>query len=178
MAERIPIKEYDEEPVAYCKRCYSLNVRRDDNVDVDYCGDCGSTEIDETDIWNWEEMYRQRYGHRLVDDKKSPRKSMFFNVGMGELKKIVLKHEQLERIWMKMYGRMPKGLTREEKVLVLFDKLGKDNRLDDLRFFLYKISREYSEKNRNKIKTIEQNGREENESGESEDSAETAEIDV
>lgn len=179
MAERITIKEYDEEPVAYCKRCYSLNVRHDDDMNIDYCGDCGGTEILETDIWNWEEMYRERYGHRLVDDRRNPRKSMFFNVGIRELKRIVMRHEQLERIWRKMYEKMPKGLTREESVIVLFDKLGKDNRIDDLRYFLYRLSREYAEKNRINVKTLDQDGREENESGEQESPAgETAEADI
>jgi hypothetical protein len=32
------------------------------NPYVDYCDNCGSTEIDTTDIYTWREMYKQRFG--------------------------------------------------------------------------------------------------------------------
>lgn len=35
--------------------------------DLEYCGDCGSTNIEQTDISTWEEMYKQRYGFKLLD---------------------------------------------------------------------------------------------------------------
>lgn len=33
-----------EEPVYYCKNCYSLNIRIDDN-DNDVCGNCGAANF-------------------------------------------------------------------------------------------------------------------------------------
>lgn len=35
--------------------------------DLEYCDDCGSTNIEQTDISTWEEMYKQRYGFKLLD---------------------------------------------------------------------------------------------------------------
>lgn len=35
--------------------------------DLEFCGDCGSTNIETTDISTWESMYKQRYGFKLLD---------------------------------------------------------------------------------------------------------------
>lgn len=51
---------YNAEPVVYCKRCLSLAIRSEDNTN--YCDKCGSTEIEETNIYDWEKMYGLRYG--------------------------------------------------------------------------------------------------------------------
>jgi len=63
--------DYNEEPVLYCARCYSLNIRDVDGVpDSDYCKDCSCTDIRETSIFSWERMYQMRYGHKLVERRK------------------------------------------------------------------------------------------------------------
>lgn len=33
---------------------------------LDYCDDCGSTEIGVTDIHEWEKMYEQKYGKNFL----------------------------------------------------------------------------------------------------------------
>lgn len=51
---------YDEEPVYYCTRCLSLNILIMDNGsdgEFDYCGDCGCTHIEKTDIDTWQKAY-------------------------------------------------------------------------------------------------------------------------
>lgn len=54
---------YDEEPVYYCKRCLSLNIRQLIGVaGMDYCEDCGAVDIGTADIEEWEELYKQKYG--------------------------------------------------------------------------------------------------------------------
>lgn len=59
---------YNDEPVYFCKHCLSLKIMNESQLpDLDYCGDCGSTNIDTTDISTWEEMYKQRYGFKLLD---------------------------------------------------------------------------------------------------------------
>lgn len=59
---------YNDEPVFYCKHCLSLKIMNESKMfDLEYCGDCGSTNIDQTHISNWEEIYRQRYGFKLLD---------------------------------------------------------------------------------------------------------------
>lgn len=42
---------YDEEPVKVCMRCGSLFVLG--CAGVDYCGKCGSTELEEMGIGQW-----------------------------------------------------------------------------------------------------------------------------
>lgn len=42
---------YNDEPVFYCKHCLSLKIINDTHLaDLEYCGDCGSTYINTTDI--------------------------------------------------------------------------------------------------------------------------------
>lgn len=56
-------EEFNQEPVHYCKHCLSLNIKiidLDDNS-LDYCSDCGCTEIETTDIFSWKEKYKQKY---------------------------------------------------------------------------------------------------------------------
>lgn len=60
--------EFNQEPVFYCKTCLSLKVRNVAGiVDLDYCDDCGSTEIAQTSIEEWEELYKNRYGHSYLE---------------------------------------------------------------------------------------------------------------
>lgn len=46
------MKENDssDENVFYCKRCLSLAIIADDDDDVDYCNECGNTDIGEVSI--------------------------------------------------------------------------------------------------------------------------------
>lgn len=62
-------KEYNNEPVFYCKRCLSLKVITDQ--EMEYCDECGSTEIRETSIEHWEHMYFLRYGKHYIEPKEN-----------------------------------------------------------------------------------------------------------
>lgn len=53
--------EYNQEPVFYCTHCLSLRVKSLDAY-VDYCDHCGGTDIDSTDIFTWQKMYKARFG--------------------------------------------------------------------------------------------------------------------
>lgn len=65
-------EDYNSIPVAYCKNCLSLKiVILEDNID--YCDECGSTNIDSTDIESWKEIYKKKYGKPLII-KKNGRK--------------------------------------------------------------------------------------------------------
>ena len=35
-----------------------------------YCGECGCTEVKETDIDTWDKMYEKKYGKKFVVKKK------------------------------------------------------------------------------------------------------------
>lgn len=55
--------KYNDIPVHYCKSCLSLKIVNDTGVEgLDYCESCGSTNIEQIQIEQWERMYRQRYG--------------------------------------------------------------------------------------------------------------------
>jgi hypothetical protein len=57
-------KEYNDEPVFYCKSCLSLKIKTvaSGALGLDYCDDCGSTDVETTDIESWRQLYRERYG--------------------------------------------------------------------------------------------------------------------
>ena len=58
-------KSYDLEPVSYCKCCLSLNIRvLDENTD--YCDTCGSTTVEQTNIVEWEKLYKEKYNNTLI----------------------------------------------------------------------------------------------------------------
>ena len=60
-------KEYDDDPVYYCKRCLSLKVfpiSQEDNQD--YCADCGSANIGTASIEEWKVLYEKMYGHPYI----------------------------------------------------------------------------------------------------------------
>lgn len=130
---------YDSEPVEYCSRCYSLKIKHEDAIDADYCTECGSTEISTTDIDTWEKMYERRYGSKYVERNNDPRCSIYFKMPIARLKAKVFESKQLFKILHKLYPSFPKGLSREDAVILLFDKLSKDNRMDDLRLYLYTL---------------------------------------
>lgn len=48
-------EEYNSIPVYFCRKCLSLKILSL-SQEVGYCDDCGSTEIDTTDISTWKDM--------------------------------------------------------------------------------------------------------------------------
>lgn len=132
---------YDNEPVVYCLRCYSLKIGHEDFTDVDFCMDCGSTETGETDIHTWERLYSGRYGHPFVNRKGSASGSIYFNMDIPSLKARLYKSEYLDTVIRRMYPGFPRGMTKTDKVLMFFDKLAKDGRMNEMRFNLYDCER-------------------------------------
>lgn len=61
------MNQYNDEPVLYCKHCLSLKIRDAGLESLTYCDDCGSTDIEETDIFSWENMYEGKYGFKYLD---------------------------------------------------------------------------------------------------------------
>lgn len=137
MSECTTDRNYDAEPVAYCKHCYSLKVKHEDSIDADCCMDCGSTEIGTTDIHSWERLYQERYGVKYVEKNRDPRDSVYFKMTIEALKTYLYHSGKLYPIAHGLYSRFPGGYNKEESVILLFDRLCKDNRIDDLRYMLY-----------------------------------------
>ena len=65
---------YDAIPVFYCKQCLSLRIKGlPGNNSIDFCDDCNSTNIETTDIFTWQQLYRERYGSNYINLDKDGR---------------------------------------------------------------------------------------------------------
>ena len=61
--------DYNKEPVLYCKKCLSLRIMDVQYLDnAFYCDQCGATNVDTIDIEEWEKLYKDRYGHRFLEN--------------------------------------------------------------------------------------------------------------
>lgn len=139
MSTQEKLKEYDSEPVRYCPRCFSLKIRYEDAIGSDCCMECGCSDIAETTIENWERMYEHRYGDTYVAHDKDIKGTPIFKCSIGELKDKVYESPNYRDIITKMYPSFPGGFSRIDSVLLFFDKLSKDNRIDELRIILLNL---------------------------------------
>lgn len=61
-------EQYNDEPVFYCKNCLSLKIKTVVvNSDLDFCDDCGSTDVESAHIDDWKKLYRERYGFDFIN---------------------------------------------------------------------------------------------------------------
>lgn len=63
-------REYNEEPICFCKRCLSPRIIHENDESTDFCDDCGSTSIIEANVFEWEKLYKETYGDIYLDIKK------------------------------------------------------------------------------------------------------------
>lgn len=67
--EGLPKEEYNKIPVLYCKNCLSLKVMGVPGIDdASFCDDCGSSDIEQCTIEEWQKIYRDRYGFDYLDN--------------------------------------------------------------------------------------------------------------
>lgn len=63
--------DYNDDPVYYCKRCLSLNIKdMPFSKDICYCADCTNADIGTTSIEEWLEMYKKKYGHEHIEKRE------------------------------------------------------------------------------------------------------------
>lgn len=132
--------DYDAEPVRYCKKCYSLKIKYEEAADSDCCMDCGCSDTAEAPIEEWERLYEKRYGKKYVTKEERLRKSLIFKMSPHELKVILYASPNWYDIIHTLYPKFPGGLGREDSVVLLFDRIAKDGKYDDLRLLLTKYS--------------------------------------
>lgn len=61
--------EYNKEPVFYCHNCLSLHVKELNGVpSLHVCHECGNTDIEETDIESWNQLYVAQYGKLFIEE--------------------------------------------------------------------------------------------------------------
>lgn len=64
------LEDYNDEPVFYCKSCLSLRIKAVSTwQDLDYCDECGSTDVAQTDIETWRSLYKKRYGFDYLTEE-------------------------------------------------------------------------------------------------------------
>ena len=82
-----------------------------------------------------------RYGHKFVNRSNDPRDSIYFKMSIAKLKTKLYYSKYLQPILNTLYPNFPQGLNKSESVIMLFDQLSKDNRIDELRYMLYDYSK-------------------------------------
>lgn len=131
--------DYNSEPVRFCSKCLSLKIKYEEVLDMDCCGECGCTDITEDTIENWENLYKTRYGHPFISKDADIKKSHIFKMSFSKLMTKVSECPKWESIISNMYPHFPSGLSKTDSIVLLFDKLIKDNQLDKLRTLMYKM---------------------------------------
>lgn len=136
MSKRKKLERFDDEPISYCSRCYSLKIKYEDTVGMECCGDCGCTDFTSSSVEEWDKLFQKRYGHKFVEDKGNIRKSPIFQMSNDKLKNLVFQCNEWREICSILYPAFPKWLSKTDSVILLFAKLYQDNRLDDLKMEL------------------------------------------
>ena len=137
--EQVRVDDYDSEPVAYCANCLSLKIKHEDALGIDFCKDCGGTDILESPFEVWEQKYERKYGHKFTVKSNDIKKSPIFQLPLSKLMRKVADCPKWKTIIESVYGHFPKGLSKADSIVVFFDKLVKDNKMDALRTLLYKM---------------------------------------
>lgn len=58
-------EDFNAIPVFYCKDCLSLKIIAMDDIDNEeagFCDECGSTDLGQATIEEWQAMYKEKYG--------------------------------------------------------------------------------------------------------------------
>lgn len=127
------IEDYEDDPVVFCNKCLSLSIKHSDIVDTDYCSCCGCSDISEAPIAEWENKYKKKYGKPYVVKSNDIKKNPIFLLTRGKLMTKLASLPQWKEIIKKLYPRFPNSWSKADSIILLFDKLTKDNRMDDLR---------------------------------------------
>lgn len=136
MSQQEKINEYDSEPIIFCARCLSLKIKHEDAIDADYCADCGCSNVREASFSEWEDLYEKKYGHKYVVKGNDPKKNPVFKLSVPKLMERLCNLQQWREIIHSLYPKFPGGFGKADSIVLFFDKLVKDNRLDDLRLKL------------------------------------------
>ena len=60
---------YNDEPVFDCERCMSLRIRFVNSLpNSEYCDNCGSTDVKSTDIEDWRNKFKNKYGYDHLEN--------------------------------------------------------------------------------------------------------------
>lgn len=133
------VEDTELDPVIFCPKCYSLKIIHEEDLGEDCCMDCGCTETQEAPFEVWEALYERRYGKKFVERQGNCKKSPFFLLSSSKLMEKVAGSARWEQIIASIYKSFPKNLDKADSILLFFDRLVKDNKLNVLRELLYEM---------------------------------------
>lgn len=136
----MPTEDYNSEPVWYCANCYSLRIKHNDWLDEDYCDECGCSNLLTASIEEWENLYRGRYGKDHIKKIADPKKARLAKMSVTELKDLLWKTERWYSVICSLYKKFPR-YNRVDTILLFFDKVIKEGRVEELREALYKYAK-------------------------------------
>jgi len=135
--------EYDLEPVSYCPKCYSLKIGYIPGVDdSDYCMDCGCLDVVRGNIYEWEKLYEDRYGHKYVTRSKNLEGHPIWNLSIKDLRRKVLKSPYCMDIIRDIYPEWNHYGSLIDIVFLFFDRVVNDRLLSKLKKTLIYRQRE------------------------------------
>lgn len=139
MDEQDNYNEYDSEPIKYCTSCLSIKIGYEESADFEYCMDCGCSDIKEAPIEEWEKLYYGKYGRHFTERSNDPKKTPIFKLPLSKLKQKLCDLPSWKDVILSLYPSFPGGLSKADSIILFFDKIAKDNKLNDLRMHLLKI---------------------------------------
>lgn len=126
--------EYDLEPVSYCPKCYSLKIGYIPGVEgSDYCMDCGCVDVVTGNIYDWEKLYEDRYGHKYVTGRKSFEGHPLWNLPLKDLRRKMLESQYCMDIIRDVYPDWNHHGKLIDMVFLFFDNVIKDKLLSKLK---------------------------------------------
>lgn len=138
MSESGRNEDYNSEPLKYCAKCLSLKIKYEESVDSEYCAECGSSDILEAPVEEWEKKYENKYKRKFVVKEEDPKKSFIFRLPLKELKTKVYESTKWKEILKAMYPSFPEGYSKADSIILFFDTLIKQNKIDEFKLLLYK----------------------------------------
>lgn len=135
--------EYDLEPVSYCPKCYSLKIGYIPGVDdSDYCMDCGCVDVVRGNIFEWEELYKDRYGHKFIEDRKSLEGHPLWKLSIRDLRNKLLESSYCMEIIHEIYPDWKPGIRLVDTVFLFFDNIINDRLMPKLKKIMITRQRE------------------------------------
>ena len=128
--------DYEDEPVVYCARCYSLNIAYEDTIGMDCCGECGCTDFKSSKFETWDKMFTKRYGHKFLENLGDIKNSPIYQMSQEQLKSELYKRNDWKEICKALYPTFPEYLGKTDSIILLFAKLYEDKRMGDFKIEL------------------------------------------
>ena len=58
-------EQYNNTPLCFCRKCLSISIYSEDSLE--FCLDCGGTDLAESGIDNWKRLFYEEYGNDYMN---------------------------------------------------------------------------------------------------------------